>query len=124
MCDCYGHKCLLCDERVPIHLGDFNTRREEINVICHKHSYSEVEPYLKDAVLWVMDVWPSGHLWDDDEEDGGYNFKRSKQQAEEYGGKVITVQALTDNALKNARHNHPNIMIGFAPLFTSWFKEN
>lgn len=37
MCDCYYHKCKDCEKEIPIHLGDFVTRRDEIEVFCNDH---------------------------------------------------------------------------------------
>lgn len=37
MCDCYGHKCELCDELIPMHIGDFKFPRENFKVWCEKH---------------------------------------------------------------------------------------
>ena len=37
MCDCYGHKCECCDERVPMHIADFNYPREDFKMWCHDH---------------------------------------------------------------------------------------
>ena len=37
MCDCYYHKCKECDITLPVHLGDYDTEREEIEVFCKDH---------------------------------------------------------------------------------------
>ena len=37
MCDCYGEKCKECEEVIPIHLGDYETSRDEIEVYCKEH---------------------------------------------------------------------------------------
>ncbi len=37
MCDCYNHKCANCDERIPMHIGDFCLERGEIDVYCSRH---------------------------------------------------------------------------------------
>ncbi len=37
MCDCYGHKCELCDELIPMHIGDYKFQREDFRVWCGKH---------------------------------------------------------------------------------------
>ena len=34
MCDCYASKCLFCDNKISIHVADFCTPREDIDVIC------------------------------------------------------------------------------------------
>ena len=37
MCDCYGHKCEMCDTIVPMHIGDFKFPREAFMVWCNEH---------------------------------------------------------------------------------------
>ncbi len=37
MCDCYGHKCEICEETIPMHIGDFNFPREDFKVYCNMH---------------------------------------------------------------------------------------
>jgi len=37
MCDCFGKKCEHCSEIIEVHLGDFNTGREEIKAYCSLH---------------------------------------------------------------------------------------
>ncbi len=37
MCDIYSHKCEKCNTEVEMHLGDFNTTPDEIQVYCRKH---------------------------------------------------------------------------------------
>ena len=34
MCDCYDHECEFCAAKLPMHLEDFDTDREEIAVLC------------------------------------------------------------------------------------------
>lgn len=34
MCDCYCPKCLFCDNKVSIHIADFCTPRENVDIIC------------------------------------------------------------------------------------------
>ena len=39
MCDCYQHKCddKKCNEYIPIHIGDFCTDRDNLEVLCPRH---------------------------------------------------------------------------------------
>lgn len=42
MCDCYEHKCEICNELIPWHIGDFNFDRKEFKIWCYKHiQYAE-----------------------------------------------------------------------------------
>lgn len=62
MCDIYLHKCMLCDNRIEMHLADFETDRNEIDIICNdclkkmlkKGDYEELYnlPY-ETFTLWV-----------------------------------------------------------------------
>jgi hypothetical protein len=38
MCDCYGHKCEMCNMLVPMHIGDFKFPREKFKVWCKHHA--------------------------------------------------------------------------------------
>lgn len=37
MCDCYYHKCEICDNTVPIHISDFDYPRSDFKVWCYQH---------------------------------------------------------------------------------------
>ena len=37
MCDCYDHKCEICDHLVPMHISDFDYERSEFKVWCKNH---------------------------------------------------------------------------------------
>jgi len=37
VCDCYSHKCELCDHAVPMHIADFTWPREDFKVWCADH---------------------------------------------------------------------------------------
>ena len=39
MCDCYNHECEAegCESVIPMHLGDYMTRRREVSVYCEEH---------------------------------------------------------------------------------------
>lgn len=60
MCDCYGHKCCMCDELVPMHIADFAYPREDFTVWCDKH----VSFASSGAVIFEI----TGPLVDDEEE--------------------------------------------------------
>ncbi len=50
MCDCYDAKCELCDERIPMHIADFNYPREDFKVWCRKH----LAGASSDAVVFLI----------------------------------------------------------------------
>ena len=85
MCDCYTDKCRGCGKGIEMHLSDYDTGRNEIEVYCGKCLPKD----LSDGVLWKykddMLAPPACHEW-----------------------QFVFVRALTDNAKSNADGNHPN----------------
>ncbi len=37
MCDCYIAKCEVCKKKIPVHIEDYCTPRENVKVYCSKH---------------------------------------------------------------------------------------
>jgi hypothetical protein len=39
MCDCYDHRCKVrrCDSLIPVHIGNFDFPRTEVEAWCHRH---------------------------------------------------------------------------------------
>ena len=82
MCDCYTDKCKVCGVEIKMHLGDYSTNRNEVEVFCEgclpaKHD---------DGIMW--------------------KYRDSKQDK----WKKMFVRALTANAVSNASENHPNVV--------------
>ena len=102
MCDCYGHECDWpgCEFVIPMHLGDFDTERDEIRVYCHAHMPSDDKRWLNARVFAYM------------------TFKKSRLIRDEHGNylqiprpdriEVCTIKDMTDNAKHNREQNHPN----------------
>ena len=84
MCDCYTHKCYCCEEKIPMHLEDFNTAREEVVVFCHEH----IPDLRKNGAVW--EYWEEG------------------RELEDSAPKRCFVLATTKTALDHAQGNHPN----------------
>ena len=84
MCDCYGEKCHKtgCIATLPVHLGDYDTGREEIEVFCKSHIPKE------DCRVFTLTENHSRH------------FKK---------GWKMAIRALTDNARMNKNKNYPNL---------------
>jgi hypothetical protein len=81
MCDCYTAKCKICETLLPLHLGDYETGRTEIEVFCEKHL-----PNIDCRIFTLTeneDVYPIG--WQ------------------------MGIRALTDNAREYKDYNHPNL---------------
>lgn len=85
MCDCYSHKCQApkCKIELEMHLNDYDTGREEIEIYCEAH----LPERLDDGVLWEVKL--------------GRKFKK------------FFVRSLTRNAKKNSAGNHPNVSVPF-----------
>lgn len=84
MCDVYQHKCKECDTMLDIHLGNFSTEREEIEVFCQNHLPEE------DVRIFTVTT--------PDQRDENI-----------YSGWKMGIRSLTDNARANKNINHPNI---------------
>lgn len=80
MCDIYYHRCNErgCETSIDMHLEDFSTERDEIEVFCEKH----IPKDLSGGILFLMD----------DEDAKGPVFVRS----------------LTANAARHSLGNLPN----------------
>lgn len=48
MCDIYVAGCAKCGTEIAMHLGDYNTSKDEIKVYCEKH----IPKRLKDVAVW------------------------------------------------------------------------
>jgi len=90
MCDVYFHQCdhPECEVRLYLHLSDFDTRRDEIEVFCDSH----IPEDLSDGVLFQVDE-PA------DEEYPDHNSG--------YVGRMF-IRALTQNARDNWAGNDYN----------------
>jgi len=84
MCDCYGHTCLVCQHQIEMHLGDYNTSRDEVAVF-HKECFKHIIPPKNKGIA----VWKSSN-------------ENSKYP------QTIVVVALTKNAANNHGVNYPN----------------
>lgn len=90
MCDCYGEKCAHkgCSVIIDMHLGDFETERDEVNVYCSEHLPTDRA---------------AGVLW--------------KVTDEEAPCETIFVECLTENARGNWNDNCFNGECEFVEVF-------
>ena len=79
MCDIYMHKCKMCKTEIDMHLADFDTDQDEIDVYCHKH--------IPKNVNW-------GVVW---------NYGDTKKM-----GERAYIRSNTKNSINNWEGNHPN----------------
>ena len=97
MCDIYTAKCKICEVDIPMHLGDYETGRDEVEVICGKHIPNKNS--MKGVMVWFIDYaeeismkqdYPNheNDVWDNQP--------------------IVYVESLTVNAWKNRLQNHPN----------------
>ncbi len=90
MCDVYFHQCSHpeCGVELYLHLSDFDTRRDEIEVFCNAH----IPEDLSDGVLFEV------------KDPGNKEFPEHDPG---YSGKMF-IRALTDNARDNWAGNDYN----------------
>jgi len=55
MCDCYDEPCKVCGKLIPFHLGDYDTPRLEIAVICGKCQIPDRSFMEKNYCVWEDD---------------------------------------------------------------------
>jgi hypothetical protein len=99
MCDIYGAKCAECDTKINMHLGDYNTGRHEIVVLCHEHAHL-YEKYGTRVVFWQHNE--ARQLFHK------IKYKPKESNAFASDEPLVAVVALTDNAWENKMHNCPN----------------
>jgi hypothetical protein len=116
MCDIYVARCFFstferCDFEIPFHLGDFNTDRYEIAVVCPEHN--------TDHIRDVMPAWYELEFLEPTKDEEEF-WKRKNEglyaelvEWKKYAGKRLLVLCFTDNAVRNAVINHPNLIYPF-----------
>ena len=98
MCDCYRHKCKECETMLPIHLGDFNTGRDEIEVFCNEHiPEHDVTVFKFKKSVVGKHFFPNGVQQEMDEI--------------QFAGTKIGIRSLTENARANSGMNYPNLTL-------------
>jgi hypothetical protein len=106
MCDCYYHPCKVCRRKIPVHLGDFNTDRGEIEVYCWKHLRAIPKGYP--AVFFTF-----GDLEEEKKREFRVLYKGEKHLI----GKTVAFVPLTKNAYKwtieEENCNTPNTIIPY-----------
>jgi len=103
VCDCYIDYCASCKRPIPMHLGDYRTKRFEIQVFCYECWKLAKRHYKgKRYVVWSIHDAPS-HI----KESCPLLYRREMK----YIGERIVVVPLTDNAWKNRMANHPNLLL-------------
>lgn len=81
MCDCYWQKCEQCDEMIPVHIADFCTPRENIEVFCGKH--------IPDKNCFVHTIIEPKGDWEDDFKKGAKFAFRVKDLGEVRGSYML-----------------------------------
>lgn len=87
MCNCYTHKCADCGKPIEMHLGDFDTEPEEIDVWCSTCTDKKWEYFTGD--LTTVMVRREGK--------DGLNIE------------FVAIRALTRNAFMCQDGNRPNV---------------
>jgi len=94
MCDCYTTGCKICGVLLPVHLGDYMTKRGEIEVFCRQH-------------LPIENVRIFRKLGTKIHHDSTINSRKYKP------GWMMGIRPLTENAIKHKNLNNPNIGADF-----------
>jgi len=93
MCDILNHPCKICGADLPLHLGDYETGREEVECYCEKHIPGKnirIFNFIED------DIDPEYYKMGDTIE-----FPK---------GYKMGIRALTGNAIEHKDKNYPNTM--------------
>jgi len=97
LCDIYTARCEKCGKEIEMHLGDFETRRDEIVVLCSEH-VKDYKKYGDRCVFWLFN--PIEVIT--------YNEEFDKNFLTTVSNPIVAVISLTDNAWENRFYNHPN----------------
>lgn len=97
ICDCYNAKCKVCGTDLPVHLGDWLTKRDEIECYCKLH--------LPEENVRVFELKES------------YIFRNDKgRQIRLKIGWKMGIRDITDNARKNKLVNTPNLGVDYSEI--------
>ena len=57
MCNCYDHKCnsTKCNELIPIHIGDWCTPQENLEVLCPRHLPKNLVDFKGAVWKWLAE---------------------------------------------------------------------
>lgn len=62
MCDIYNAKCKICGASIQMHLGDYATPREDIDVYCSECRFEDTDCLEEDG-SYFRDMAKDGVLW-------------------------------------------------------------
>ncbi len=103
MCDIYTATCEVCGKRIGMHLGDYETKRDEIKVYCSKH----IPPNHRHIGSRIMIDFTNYSEMVQMARDHPEHYKKNENRRSCYEP-FIYVESLTDNAWKNRLQNHQN----------------
>lgn len=66
MCDCYYHKCSVCDDTIPVHIGDYKYPRTDVEAWCFRHipkNEPGVEVFVMAKASWDEGRIPRGRRY-------------------------------------------------------------
>ena len=97
MCDILDVPCMVCGKLLPLHLGDYETDRDEVECYCQDHL-----PEQNVRIFTLTDT------------DKHTVRARYPEEDLEYPvGWQMGIRYLTDNAKENADMNHPNVGVDY-----------
>ena len=92
MCDILNHPCKICGADLPLHLGDYDTAREEVECYCEKHI-----PTINCRSFCLTD------------DDIDPEYYKPGNPIDFPKGYKMAIRALTENARENKDKNYPNV---------------
>ena len=113
MCDIYYTGCHFCGKRIYMHLGGYQTGRDEVAVLCwsHAHRYKELGGR---TVFWVHNPVERTLWFMGGGEDVFHIFETEP---------LVAVVSLTDNAWRNRWDNYPNGKYFPVTDMEKWYKQ-
>jgi hypothetical protein len=109
MCDIFNAKCKVCGKKISIHLGDYLTGRNEIEVFCPDHLPKE------NVVLFHFENRGKAEkrLKKEKKYLDKFLLAEAKSNIREFAGRAVGIRPLTENARKytaDENYNHPNVI--------------
>ena len=98
MCNIIGKECKICGKLLPLHLGDYDTDPEEVEMFCQDHLPCH------DVRIYTL---TEDDVWDDYPED----FVDTRKPIVVHPANTkFGIRALTYNARRYKDKNYPNVM--------------
>ena len=113
MCDIYTAACVICGKGIEMHLADYATGQDEVEIYCGWHRPSLPEDVVKESSVWEyveMPAWVYGYRGVFSQRWIPYWTARLIARVARFMSRKrsVVVRPLTENSRQNASGNHPN----------------